>query len=617
MYQYQPQEPLTVSDTADGSITKLPNRDEIATQDKWQLTELYTSVDAFRSDITNFKSLLTDITAFKGTLAKSKNLIACLNLRDKISIKAGRLFAYARLSRDTDATNSNYQQMTAQIESLLAESAGASAFIESEILALPEVDLHKKIAKHPELKEYKFYLEDLIRQKKHILSPKEEELLAKASDIFHAPNNIYTILTNADLTFPETLTDSGEKVTLSEGRYNKLIRSQNRTVRKDAFENLFNTYYKFRNTFATALNSSIKSTLFITNVKKYKSVLAAALSDSNIPESVYLSTLDATHRKLSYLHEYVNLKKQQLNLDEIHMYDLYVPVVKAPETDYPYLTGLKLVKESLSPLGNQYITDLTNGVNSNWLDIYENRGKHTGAYSWGIYGVHPFVLLNYDNRYGSVSTLAHELGHAMHSYYSQQTQSYINASYTIFCAEVASTTNEILLLDHMLKIETDPQKRIYFINQYLEQVRTTVYRQALFAEFELITHQEAEAGNIPTTDRFEQLWLELNRKYYGNEIILDDAIKIEWARIPHFYRPFYVYQYVTGYAAATTLAANLQTKDSYQQNRYLDYLKSGGSDYSITLLKNAGADMTTPAPLELTLEKFKTRLDELKQLLGN
>ena len=299
------------------------------------------------------------------------------------------------------------------------------------------------------------------------------------------------------------------------------------------------------------------------------------------------------------------------------MYDLYVPVVKAPETDYPYLTGLKLVKESLSPLGNQYITDLTNGVNSNWLDIYENRGKHTGAYSWGIYRVHPFVLLNYDNRYGSVSTLAHELGHAMHSYYSQKTQSYLNASYTIFCAEVASTTNEILLLDHMLKIETDPQKRIYFINQYLEQVRTTVYRQALFAEFELITHQEAEAGNIPTTDRFEQLWLELNRKYYGNEIILDDAIKIEWARIPHFYRPFYVYQYVTGYAAATTLAANIQTKDSYHQTRYLNYLKSGGSDYSITLLKNAGADMTTPAPLELTLEKFKTRLDELKQLLGN
>ncbi|WP_110952842.1 oligoendopeptidase F [Anaerosinus massiliensis] len=601
--------------TDNTASSKIPTRDEIDPKFKWNLSDIYENESAFETDYQKTKTLIKNIAAFKDNLKKTDCLLNCLKLRDELSLKASHLFAYARMHQDENAKNSLYQARTSKVESLLSEVSAATSFIEPELIALPEKYINSLFLQNTEFDCYKFYFEDLLRQKKHILSPIEEEILAKAGELLKIPTNIYSMLTNADMTFPEITVESGDKIQLSEGRYNALIRSTNRQTRTDAFHQLFNTYAKYRNTFSTTLTSNIKNTNFYAKTKKYNSSLEAALENDNVPICVYTNLIDTIHKTLHPLHKYVDLKKKFLQLDEIHMYDLYVPLAKALPDDIKYQEGLQLVLHSLKPLGENYVNTLSKGSGAGWIDLYENQGKRTGAYSWGVYGVHPFVLLNYDNKYGAVSTLAHELGHAMHSYYSNQSQNYINSAYTIFCAEVASTTNEILLLDYMLEHEADPTKRIYFINQYLEQVRTTVYRQAMFAEFELITHKKIEKNEALTADLLEELWLTLNKKYYGNTIVIDDAIKIEWARIPHFYRPFYVYQYVTGYAAATTLAENLINEGSSAQRRYLKYLQSGGSDYSIHLLKAAGVDMSTSIPLKITLEKFNKRLKELEELL--
>lgn len=605
------------SDSSSSKSTRLPARDEISDEFKWQLNDLYPDLQAFESERKELQIEINAIAACRGTLEDSTSLSQCLKLRDELNMKIGRLFAYARMHLDSDARNTNYQAITSQIETLIAQVSGTTSFIEPELLTISSQKLLDMIAEEKNLQPYRFYIKDLLRQNHHVLSPIEEELLAKAGEILKAPTNIFTTMTNADLKFPETITDSGDRIELSEGRYHSLIRSTNREVRKSAFQNLFGSYADYRNTFATTLSSHIKNTVFYAKTKKYTSSLEAALEHNNVPVDVYTNLINTIHKNLEPLHQYITVKKKALQLDSIHMYDLYVPIAKEAKAEIPYQDGIKLVLDSLKPLGASYCRDLLLGVDNGWIDVYENQGKRTGAYSWGVYGVHPFVLLNYDGRYGAVSTLAHELGHAMHSFYSNKIQDYINASYTIFCAEVASTTNEILLLDHMLEIEKDPQKRMFYINQYLEQVRTTVYRQVMFAEFEMITHQKVENGESLTADLLETLWLDLNKKYYGDDIIIDDKVKIEWARIPHFYRSFYVYQYATGYAAATTLANNLQNDSENARCQYLSYLQSGGSAYSLDLLKKAGVDMRTAAPLQITLEKFSIRLKELEKFLAN
>lgn len=610
-------ENLTTGANGASQAGQLPTRDEISDAFKWNLSDIYRDNAAYKEDVKQANDFMEEISALRGELKHTDALVKCLQTRDKLDIKLSKLFAYARLHLDSDARNTAYQKMTEDAESLLTKASSATAFIDPELLSLPNGHLKKVVGRTKALRAYQFYIEDLLRQKRHILSKTEEELLAAASEITRAPSHIFTTMTNADLKFPETLAESGEKIQLSEGRYNALIRSTNREVRKDAFNHLFGTYADYRNAFAAMLSSHIKSARFQAKARKYPSTLDAALERTNVSRKVYTNMIDTVHEDLAPLHRYIEVKKKALRLDEMHMYDLYAPITKELKREFPYQDGLNLVFDSLRPLGETYINDLARGAKSGWIDIYENQGKRTGAYSWGVYGVHPYVLLNYDNRYGAVSTLAHELGHAMHSYYSNQAQEYINSSYTIFCAEVASTTNEILLLDHMLEIERDPQKRMYYINQYLEQVRTTVYRQAMFAEFEMITHRKAEQGEALTADVFEEIWMDLNQTYYGKEMVVDEALNIEWARIPHFYRSFYVYQYVTGYAAATTLANHLQSESRSARERYLSYLKSGGSDYSIALLKEAGVDMSAPEPLRITLSKFQTRLDELEKFLVN
>lgn len=606
----------TAGETAARDESRVPDRKDIPAEYKWHLNDIYADESAWQADFEKLKDMLPKIGQYKGKLAGSaQTLLACLQARDEIGIISGKLYAYSRMHRDENAADSKYQAMTGRVEALLAEAGGATSFIEPEILAIPDETLHQFRQQEAGLKEYSFYFNNLIRQKKHVLSPAEEEILSRSSEIGQIPENTFNMLAHADMKFPDTLSENGKTVQLSEGRYSQLIRSSNRDVRQQAFKNLLSTYNQFRNTFASTLGGNVKKNIFYSRIRKYNSTLESALEADNVPVEVYENLINTVHSNLEPLHRYVALKKKALRLNEIHMYDLYTPLVKDVKFDIPYKEGLDLVRAAVAPLGSEYVANLEKGLTSGWIDVYENKGKQTGAYSWGVYGVHPFVLLNYHGRYDDVSTIAHEMGHAIHSYYSHSSQPFNTSSYTTFSAEVASTTNEVLLLDYMLKNTTDKQKRLFLINQYLELVRGTVYRQTMFAEFEKLLYQKAESGETITADMLDELWHNLNVKYYGPEIVVDKEIDVEWARIPHFYWNFYVYQYVTGYSAATTLAEKVLSEGKPAQDKYIGFLKSGGSDYSIELLKRAGVDMSSPQPVEITLHKFSSMLDELEKLL--
>lgn len=609
---------LMTSATVKGAgKSNLPSREEMSDQYKWKLTDIYATEDLWQADFDKLKSSLGHITQYKDHLSESAQTVAaCLKARDEIGIVAGKLFAFARMHRDENSANAKYQAMTGQVESLLAETGAATAFIEPEILAIPNEVLAQFRQKGPELREYSFYFDNLTRQKKHVLSPAEEELLSRAGEVTQAAENIFNMLAHADIKFPQIEDEKGNKVQLSEGRYRSFIMGSDRKVRQQAFTGLFSTYNQYRNTFAATLGGNIKKNIFYAKVRKYDSTLASALESDNVPLSVYDNLITTVNNNLAPLHRYVALKKKALGLPEIHMYDLYAPVVSDVKFDIAYNEALDLVEIGLKPLGAEYGKNLKHGLTSGWIDVYENQGKQTGAYSWGTYGAHPFVLLNYNNRYDDVSTLAHEMGHALHSYYSHANQPYATSAYTIFTAEVASTTNEVLLMEHMLKKTTDKRQRLYLINQQLESIRATVYRQTLFAEFEKLLYEKAEKGETITADMLDTLWHELNVKYYGPNMVVDKEVDVEWARIPHFYWNFYVYQYVTGYSAATALADQILTEGAPAQERYIQFLKSGGSNYSLEILKKAGVDMSSPRPIEVTLNKFAQLLDELEKLLS-
>lgn len=597
--------------------TALPARDQIKAEYKWQVEDIYASEDLWQADFDKIKKGLPKIAEYKETLSQSASrLAACLTLRDDISIMAEKLFAYARLHRDENTANAHYQSLVGKTEGLLAELGAATSFIEPEILAMPDAEL-AAFRREQALADYSFYFDNLARQKQHVLSPNEEEILSRSTEATQAAENIFNMLAHADMTFPDIIGEDGKSITLSEGRYRSLIMSANRQVRKDAFTGLFGSYNRLRNSFSATLTGNVKKNIFYARTRKYTSTLESALSDGNIPVSVYDNLITTVNNNLDPLHRYIALKKKALKLDSIHMYDLYTPLAQEVKFNIPYSESLKLVQNALAPLGPEYTALLNKGLTSGWIDVYENKGKQTGAYSWGVYGVHPFVLLNYNERLEDVSTLAHEMGHAIHSYYSQATQPYATSQYTIFTAEVASTTNEILLNDFLMKTTTDKQRKLYLINQYLEMVRATVYRQTMFAEFEKDIYDKSEAGETLTADLLDTLWHELNAKYYGSDIVVDPEIDVEWARIPHFYWNFYVYQYVTGYAAATTLAEKMLSDDDTAQQHYIGFLKSGGADYPINILKKAGVDMSTPQPVELTLSKFSIMLNELEILLSN
>ena len=566
--------------------SQLPERGDIPAESRWSLEDIYPSDEAWQADFERIRSLLPQIAAYKDSLDQTPDkLFACLALRDEIGITSGKVFAYARMRRDENTADSKYQAMTSRTESLLAETGAATAFIEPDILAMPDEKLLAFRQSYPRLDPYGFYFANLLRQKKHILSTAEEALLSRMSEVGHAPENIFTMLARADLKFPDVKDEKGRTVQLSEGRYRTFIMSQNRDIRQNAFRKLFSTYNQYRNTWAATLGGGVKKNMFFAGARKYDSALAAALESENVPVSVYTRLIGTVSENLGPLHRYVALKKKALGLNEMHMYDLYVPLVPDMHIELPYQEARELVKNGLAPLGEEYAGLLEKAMASRWIDVYENQGKQSGAYSWGVYGAHPFILLNYNNRLEDAMTLAHELGHSMHSYYSNANQPYATHDYTIFSAEVASTTNETLLLDYQLKKTTDRKKKLYLLNEYLETIRTTVFRQTMFAEFEMILHARAESGEAITADMLDAMWHDLNVKYYGPQMVVDKEIDIEWSRIPHFYYNFYVYQYVTGFSAANALASQILDEGEPARIRYLNFLKSGGSDYSLNLLK--------------------------------
>lgn len=593
----------------------IPKRSDISVEYKWRLEDMFATDDDWEAAYTHVQAQLAQTAQCKGQLAKSAStLLSALRLQDSVEQELEKVYVYARMRKDEDNTRSIYQGLSDKAQSLVTQVRSAFAFMNPEILAIPIETLQHFIATEKGLQLYRHALADLLRQKPHVLTPAEEMLIAQISEVAQAPATIFTMINDADMKYPIITDENGNQVEVTKGRYSQLLESKDRRVRQDAFNALYSSYEKQRNTLAATLNASVKNDCTYARIRKYESALHSALDGDNLPLNVYDNLIKAVHDNLHYMHRYVALRQKLLNLPELHMYDIYTPLVPAVEFNIPYTEAQNLVVNAISVLGSEYTTLLKQGLHSAWVDVYENEGKTSGAYSWGAFGIHPYVLLNYQDTLDNAFTLAHELGHSMHTYYSSNNQPYVYAGYTLFLAEVASTLNENLLMHYLLKQTTDRQKRMYLINHQMEGFRTTVYRQTMFAEFEKIIHNTVEQGEPLTADYLCQVYRQLNRDYYGESIVLDTQIDMEWARIPHFYRAFYVYKYATGYSAATALAMQVLQDGAPAVERYLHFLAAGCSDYPLPLLQAAGVDMSTPAPVESALHLFGDLLQELEEL---
>ena len=600
----------------DGTKKTLPKREELDSQYKWKLEDIYESNEKWEEDFKKVRQLAGETGKFKGTLGQSaERLLECLRLSDELLSLNDRVFVYARMRRDENNAEPVYQAYTDRAMALATEVYASVSFIVPEIISIDEAVLQGYLESNEGLKLYTQYIREILRQKQHILSQREEELLALMAEVAHAPADIFTMLNNADIRFPFIKDENGEEVEVTKGRYIKFLESKDRRVREDAFHALYSSYIKQKNSLSSMLSNNLKKNRFFASVRKYNSSLEAALDSDNISPRVYDSLIDTVSDNLHLLHRYLRLRKKALKLDELHMYDLYVPIVEEPKSNIPYAEALKMVEDGLKPLGTEYQGYLRDAFKAGWIDVYENEGKTSGAYSWGTFLTHPYVLLNYQGTINDVFTLAHEMGHALHSFYTNKTQPYIYSEYRIFVAEVASTVNESLLMKYSLEHTTDKREKAYLLNHYLEEFRGTLFRQTMFAEFEKITHARVEAGEALTAQDLCNIYRELNRKYFGTEVVLDSEIEMEWSRIPHFYSSFYVYKYATGISAASSLSRQILTEGAPAVERYINFLKSGGSDYPLELLKKAGVDLSTPQPVQDALGIFKNTLDELEELL--
>jgi len=594
----------------------LLNRDEISKEFKWDIESMYQNEELWEEDYENVKNLINKIKNYKGRLNESSQaLLEVLRLSDEINRMAENLYVYSRMKKDEDNRISKYQGLFDKAVSLSVEVQSSLSFIVPEILSMESNRIKEFIRENNELQLYTFYLEELLRQKEHILSEQEERLLAMIGEISVSPKNIYSMLNNADIKFPKIEDKEGNKIEITKGNFIKLLENKDRELRKKAFIGLYSSYKDLINTLGTTLTSSVKKDNFYSKVRKYNSALEAALHDDNIPISVYNNLIEVIHNHLNLMYKYIKIRKRILRLDDLHMYDLYTPLIKELDKEIPYEEAIELVKKGLAPLGNDYIDIVDKAFREGWIDVYENKGKTSGAYSWGSYDSKPFILLNYQGSIKDVFTLAHEMGHSIHSYLSRENQPYIYSGYKIFVAEVASTVNEAILMDYLLKEAKDKNEKLYLMNHFLEQFRATVYRQTMFAEFEKIIHLKAQEGIAVTPDLLCDIYYSLNELYYGKDIIIDEEIKYEWSRIPHFYNPFYVYKYATGFSAAITLSQQILSGNEKAVDKYLAFLKSGGSDYPLKLLKKAGVDMTTPKPIIDSLKVFEKLLEEIEEAL--
>ena len=598
------------------TIKHLPAREEIPAQFKWDLTTIYESVEAWEADFRKLKEELAEMRGLQAGFTESAaNILAVFELKDTLSRRLDKLFIFAKMHKDENNADPAYQALTNRIQSLAVEAGSAVSFIVPALVSFPRERLKEYQAQNQGLALYRHFFDEIDRQREHVLSAAEEKILAETAEIAESAGTIFGMLDNADIKFPAIRDENGQEVELTKARYIAFLESKDRRVRKDAFTALYSTYTKFRNTFGATLDASVKSEVFYARTRRYESALQASLESDNIPVAVYERLIEVIHSYLPVLQRYLRLRKKMLNLPDLHMYDLYTPLIPEYQRSFEYGEAKEIVLAGLQPLGGEYRELLTKGFSQSWIDVYENQGKTSGAYSWGAYDSHPYVLLNYQGKIHDVFTIAHEMGHALHSYYSNKTQPYIYAGYRIFLAEVASTVNEALLMEYMLAHTNDSNERLYLINQYLEQFRTTVFRQTMFAEFEKIIHEEVEKGGALTAEWFSKAYLELNQAYYGAETVIDPEIAMEWSRIPHFYNGFYVYKYATGYSAAIALSQQLLKEGSAARERYLEFLKSGDSDYPLAILRKAGVDMESPQPVRDALLVFQTMIEEMERLV--
>lgn len=581
----------------------------------WALEDLYATDAAWETDLQTLKTLTQQLPAFSGCFTQSaEKLLELLQLDDKLSVLLDRLVNYAQRRSDEDTRIGRYQEMVSRVTAAWVAAASASAFVTPELLEIPEEKLQNFYTQCPALEQYRRHIYNIRRKKAHILTKAEERLLAAAGEMAGAPDQIYSMLADADLKFPDVTGQDGITRPLTQGTYISYMESDDRTLRKNAFQSMYNTFDNMKNTCAATLSAQVKQLQFFSDARNYQSPLEASLDGNNVPTEVYHNLIQTVHQHMDKMHRYVRLRKKLLGLDKLHMYDLYTPLVTNIDKKIPFEQAKETVLKSLAPMGEEYCRILQEGYHNRWIDVYENPGKRSGAYSAGA-RVHPYVLLNYTGTLDSQFTLAHEMGHAIHSYLSNRTQPIVYSDYVIFVAEVASTCNEALLMEYLLQNTTDRQERAYLINHFLDQFKGTLYRQTMFAEFELLLGNLNQAGEGLTAERLCQEYHKLNEVYYGHDIVIDPEIDIEWARIPHFYYDYYVFQYATGYAAAIALSRRILREGPPAVNDYLRFLSSGCSQDPIDLLKIAGVDMGSPDPINQALELFGTLLDEMESLM--
>ena len=594
----------------------IASRSDYDPQYQWALTDIFPSDEAWRECYAKAQASLDTLRSYEGQLSDSaQKLLSFLQFSDELGGQLDALGNYAQRKSDEDTRNAVYQEMTAQFTNLAVATSQADAFSTPELLAIPEQTLTEFYKAAPELTHYRLLLDRVRRQKPHTLSPECEALLAAAGQLSQAPDDIFSMLNDADMSFPDAMDSTGKKHRVTHSTFVALLQSPDRTLRENAFRSLYSVYQQYRNTSAAVLSAQMKQLQFFADARKYDSSLHAALNATEVPVEIYHNLIQTVRENLPAMHRYVRLRKKLLQVDELHFYDLYTPIVADQDIEIEYEDAKKLALEALAPLGEDYRKLLEEGFQNHWIDVYETPGKRSGAYSAGPYGTHPYVLLNYTDTLNDVFTLVHEMGHALHSYQSNKTQSITYANYVIFVAEVASTCNESLLMQYLLSQTDDKRRRAYLINYFLEQFRGTIYRQTMFAEFELWCSQQIAQGNALTAETLSTKYRQLNRDYYGEDIVLDDEIALEWARIPHFYYDFYVYQYATGYAAAIALSQRILEQGEPAVQDYLAFLSSGCSADPTSLLRKAGVDMASPAPVASALNLFDSLVSELESLL--
>ena len=611
---------LGIALAADSSSAQTTDRSKVPEKFKWDLTHIYPSDAAWKEAKQKIVGEVPGIEQYKGALGSSaQKLYGCLDLASNLTKTLSRLNSYAALSSDQDTRDSKHLAMQQEIRQVYSDFAAKAAFIEPEILSIDRKTIDSFLQQEKKLQVYRQYLDDLLRRQVHTGTAGEEKIIADASLMSDAPGSIYSVFADADFPYPEVKLSTGETVKLTSSAYSLYRAVPNQEDRKKVFATFFGKLNEFRRTYGTQMNAEVKKDMFYSRARKYNFSLESALDANNIPTQVYHSLVDGVNKNLSTFHRYLNLRKRILGLKELHYYDLYAPLLSSVNLQYNIEESEKHIVASLAPLGQDYTNVIKKAFTDRWIDFYPTEGKRSGAYSNGsVYDIHPYMLLNYNGKYDDMSTLAHELGHTMQSYLSNKTQPYPTADYPIFVAEVASTFNEALLIDYMLKSIKDDNVRLSLLGNYLEGIKGTVFRQTQFAEFELRIHELAEKGESITGDALNDLYMEIVKKYYGHDkgvCLVDDEIKVEWAFIPHFYYDFYVYQYATAFTASAALSEKVLAGDKAATKKYLEFLSSGGSDYAINLLKKAGVDMTTSEPLELTLKKMNRVMEEMEKIL--